>query len=245
MEAMPSCQQQVDFAVAQNDIPAQSPLGKKSISFQKRIAPWMQECFGPAISADKVERNHRFLEEALELVQACGCSRNDALQLVDYVYGRPTGEPSQEVGGVMVTLAALCQAQSLDMHGAGETELTRISQPEIIEKIRQKQATKPKGSPLPQKQAAETLYYIQNKGYFGNSLLWWRKDGQGYTCDLNEAWRVTRAEAAGICLDRPKEDFMRSVTKMDAIAQRHVDMQDLHKAAVEDDLFSGRDGTEL
>jgi hypothetical protein len=111
----------------------------------------MQECFGPVISADTVERNHRFLEEALELVQACGCSRNDALQLVDYVYNRPVGEPSQEVGGVMVTLAALCLAESLDMHGAGETELARISPPEIVEKIRLKQATKPKGSPLPQR----------------------------------------------------------------------------------------------
>ena len=145
----------------------------------------------------------------------------------------------------MVTLAALCLAQGLNMHAAGETELARISRPEIVEKIRLKQATKPKGSPLPQKQAAETLYYIQNKGYVGNSLLWWRKDGQGYTCDLNEAWRVTRVEAERICRDRPKEDIMRSVAKMDALVQRHVDMQDLHKAAVEDDLFSGRDGTEL
>ena len=39
---------------------------------------------------------HRFLEEALELVQACGATASEAHQLVDYVYGRPVGEPAQE-----------------------------------------------------------------------------------------------------------------------------------------------------
>ncbi|RQS15519.1 hypothetical protein DIE07_03565 [Burkholderia sp. Bp9002] len=38
------------------------------------MQPWMLECFGAAIATDRMERNHRFLEEALELVQACGCT---------------------------------------------------------------------------------------------------------------------------------------------------------------------------
>lgn len=62
----------------------------------------MMACFGATISRDKAERNHRFLEEALELVQACGCTESEAAQLVAYVYGRPAGDPPQEVGGVMV-----------------------------------------------------------------------------------------------------------------------------------------------
>ncbi|MCK5020064.1 MAG: hypothetical protein KAS32_23625 [Candidatus Peribacteraceae bacterium] len=98
------------------------------------------------IAGDKEERNHRFLEEALELVQSCDCTRQEAHQLVDYVYGRPVGEKTQEVGGVMVTLAALCLAQELNMHEAGETELNRIWTK--VEQIRAKQATKPKHSPL-------------------------------------------------------------------------------------------------
>ncbi|WP_243771990.1 hypothetical protein [Burkholderia anthina] len=117
--------------------------------FQARVQPWMLECFGPVIAADRIERNHRFLEEALELVQALGCTASEAHQLVDYTFGRPLGEPTQEVGGVMVTLAALCLANGLDMHAAGETELARISVPETIAKIRAKQAAKPKHSPLP------------------------------------------------------------------------------------------------
>lgn len=116
-------------------------------AFQSRVQPWMHACFGAAIAADAKERNHRFLEEALELVQACGATRSEAKQLVDYVYDRPAGERAQEVGGVMVTLAALCLAQGMDMHEAGEVELNRIWTK--VEQIRAKQAAKPKHSPLP------------------------------------------------------------------------------------------------
>jgi len=107
----------------------------------------MDSCFGPVISNDADERNHRFLEESLELVQACDCTVSEAHQLVDYVYGRPTGEKIQEVGGVMVTLAALCLAQKIDMAECGEVELKRIWTK--VEQIRDKQAAKPKHSALP------------------------------------------------------------------------------------------------
>lgn len=121
--------------------------------FQQRVQPWMLECFGAEIAADKMERNHRFFEEATELVQACGMTASEAHQLVDYTFGRPVGEPTQETGGVMVTLAALCLANGLDMHAAGERELARISVPETVAKIRAKQAAKPKHSPLPEADA--------------------------------------------------------------------------------------------
>jgi len=127
--------------------PTKSPAVSER-AFQDRVQPWLLACFGEIIAGDREERNHRFLEEALELVQACGCSENEAHQLVDYVYGRPIGEPAQEVGGVMVTLAALCLANGLDMHTDGETELARIWTK--VEAIRAKQAAKPKHSPLPE-----------------------------------------------------------------------------------------------
>lgn len=121
-------------------------------SFQQRVEPWLLACFGEQIAADTIERNHRFLEEALELVQACGCTQSEAHQLVDYVFGRPVGEVQQEAGGVMVTLAALCRSQGISMHEAGETELARIWTK--VEAIRAKQAAKPKHSPLPGPAAA-------------------------------------------------------------------------------------------
>ena len=48
----------------------------------------------------------------------------------------------------MVTLAALCLAQGLDLHDEAETELARIWTK--VEQIRAKQAAKPKYSPLPE-----------------------------------------------------------------------------------------------
>lgn len=128
--------------------PPSPPVAAPAEPFQARVQPWMLACFGEVIAADREERNHRFLEEALELVQSCGCSASEAHQLVDYVYGRPVGEPAQEVGGVMVTLAALCLANRMDMHLAAEIELARIWTK--VEKIRAKQAAKPKHSPLPE-----------------------------------------------------------------------------------------------
>lgn len=118
------------------------------MNFQQRVSAWMQACFGETISADRAERNHRFLEEALELVQACGCSQAEAHQLVDYVFGRPAGEAGQEVGGVMITLAALCAAHDLDLTTCAEEELSRIWTK--IEQIRAKHAAKPASGPLPE-----------------------------------------------------------------------------------------------
>lgn len=117
-------------------------------SYQRRVRDWMLRCFGREIMNDKQERNFRFLEEALELVQACGCTCEEAQALVLYVYSRDVGEKHQEVGGVMVTLAALCEAQNVDMQECGETELSRVWT--AIDKIRAKQAAKPqRHGPLP------------------------------------------------------------------------------------------------
>lgn len=145
----PQCQHldPADASAAAAYARAQAAPSDPTAPFQQRVQPWLLACFGAEIAADRAERNHRFLEESLELVQSCGCTAIEAHQLVDYVYGRPVGEPAQETGGVMVTLAALCLANSLDMHQAGEMELARIWTK--VEAIRAKQAAKPKHSPLP------------------------------------------------------------------------------------------------
>lgn len=117
-------------------------------SYQRRVEQWLEACFPPSVRSDRGERTHRFLEEALELAQANGCTRADALALVDYVFGRPAGQPAQEVGGVMVTLAGLCSASEINMDEAGDRELDRNW--DKIEQIRAKQQSKPHGSPLPQ-----------------------------------------------------------------------------------------------
>ena len=115
--------------------------------FQKDVDNWMQTCFGPHVSADLLERCDRFIEEALELVQAAGYTEDRALALVEYVFGRPKGRFTQEVGGVMVTLSAMCNVLGIDYTEAGTIELARCWK--RIDAIREKQKTKPHGSALP------------------------------------------------------------------------------------------------
>lgn len=116
-------------------------------SFQDGVTNWLVACFGEVAATDRAERTHRFLEEALEFGQALGCTREEALQLVDYVFGRPPGEPVQEAGGVLLTLAGACHAHSLDMQAAGNAELARVW--EKRDAIRRKHAARPHNSPLP------------------------------------------------------------------------------------------------
>lgn len=42
-------------------------------------------------------------------------------------------------------------------------------------------------------------YYIRNEGYLGNALMWWRKDRNGYTCDIRNAFKCDILEAEKIC----------------------------------------------
>jgi hypothetical protein len=116
-------------------------------TFQSRVKPWMMACFGWKIAGDKLERGDRLLEEVLETLQSGDYPEDRVDALKRYVYARPKGEMPQEVGGVMVTLAAFCLAHDIDMQAAGETELARIWTK--VEQIRAKQAAKPTGSALP------------------------------------------------------------------------------------------------
>lgn len=122
--------------------------GEGRIRFQRRVHEWMLRCFGATIASNRKERAFRFLEEALELVQAGECTKEEAHALVEYVYGRPVGDMPQEIGGVMVTLAAFSHAHGFDMETCGEVELERVWGK--IEEIRRKQAAKKiRGGPLP------------------------------------------------------------------------------------------------
>lgn len=111
-------------------------------TFQAGVAEWMGQCFLPSLYSNMTERGDRLLEEVLELLQAHGYDRARVPTLVDYVFGRPVGEPAQEVGGVMVTLAGYCWVAGLDMHAAGDAELARINQSDEMAKIRAKQEAK-------------------------------------------------------------------------------------------------------
>lgn len=176
---------------ARQDIFASKPPA----TFQDRVAPWMEACFGSEISADRVERGDRLCEEVFELLQSGGYDPARVLALRDYVWGRPAGAPAQEVGGVMVTLAAYCLAHILDMHAAGEAELERIWVK--VESIRAKQAAKPTGSSLPIGGSALLEADLRKSGWIvasgdGKRFRTWKNGWSDWTENRDEATRYAR-----------------------------------------------------
>lgn len=117
------------------------------LDYQFRVRDWVISCFGREVADDKRERAHRFLEEALELAQAAGVTDDEVCKLLNYVYARPVGDVSKEVGGVMNTLGALCGAYRSSLMGEAERELDRCWA--IRDEIRAKWLAKPKFGPLP------------------------------------------------------------------------------------------------
>lgn len=134
----------VDLVTSPSDIPTEAVL-EFLTSFQKGVDDWLRPCMGDEITDDPAERNRRFLEEALETVQACDMSRGEAHWMVDYVFNRDKGELPQEVGGAMVCLAALCNQKGINMFEAAAVELKRVWP--LMDKIRAKQAAKPRYNP--------------------------------------------------------------------------------------------------
>jgi NTP pyrophosphatase (non-canonical NTP hydrolase) len=112
-------------------------------AFQQRVDDWMRQCFDDPAKRSKKERAMRFMEESVELAQAAGLSLAEISEVMLYVFDRPVGELRQEVGGVQVTLAALCNEFGIDMIDQAIEEIHRIEQPEAIERVRAKQAEKP------------------------------------------------------------------------------------------------------
>lgn len=110
------------------------------MSFQKRVFQWVTHAFGKVKAESHKERCRRFFEEATELVQALGMTKEECVHLVDYVYGREVGEVGQELGGVSVTLHALAEAAGEDLAVRGEEELARIWT--CVDKIRKRNEKK-------------------------------------------------------------------------------------------------------
>lgn len=116
---------------------------------QAEVQEWGRETFrtpsappdtDPLEMSNVEERCCRFLEESLELVQSLGFSLGKAYDLAAYVYGRPIGVTKQEVGGTIITLAALANAADISLEEAFDNEMARIWNNR--EAIRVKQAQK-------------------------------------------------------------------------------------------------------
>jgi hypothetical protein len=84
------------------------------------------EAFGEEQARSIPQRGVRLLEESDETAQAAGVTREMAHKLVDFVWDRPVGELSQELGGVGVTLLALASAAGLSAEAMEVQEVQRV-----------------------------------------------------------------------------------------------------------------------
>jgi NTP pyrophosphatase (non-canonical NTP hydrolase) len=95
-------------------------------SVQMIVADWCVRCFGTEHAFDTHVRALRLAEEAIEFAQSVLVDTEKLHSLIDYVYSKPAGQPSQELGGVSITLLAACSSAGVEISEVLEAELKRI-----------------------------------------------------------------------------------------------------------------------
>src|ERR1700687_2889410 len=108
---------------------------------QELVLDWVTRAFGPDHANSKQQLVVRFLEEAIELYQACGADRGMAHKLIDYIFDRSPGYVNREVGQVGLTLLAVAEAIGISADLAEEDEISRVlskDPAEFAERNRQK-----------------------------------------------------------------------------------------------------------
>ncbi|MBN9459003.1 MAG: hypothetical protein J0I54_20415 [Bosea sp.] len=125
------------------------PTGGDAVaSYPSRVAQACAVLFD-GDPTDVAERRDRFAEEANEVCQAFGMTREEAHALVDYTYGRPVGEPGKEIGAAMTSLTSLANEAGYGLMECAEADLANLIRPETIARIRAKRATRHGRGPLP------------------------------------------------------------------------------------------------
>jgi len=73
-------------------------------------------------------------------------------------------------------------------------------------------------------------YYVENKeaGFVGNCLLWWRKKGAGYGCDIEEAEVFNEDDLLLLELSQDPKYQVWDKVYIDALTTKHVDHQKLN-----------------
>lgn len=91
------------------------------------VEKWVRTTFGDKMFENKEERAARIFEEAAELYQVFALgNRAKAHKIVDMVFDKKVGELHNEIGGVIVTLLALCANEGLRLDDMADKEITRV-----------------------------------------------------------------------------------------------------------------------
>lgn len=93
---------------------------------QAEVFAWVQAAFTREQARSLPQRGLRLLEEAIEAFQAVGGDPGFAHRLVDYVYSRPVGDLTQELGGVSIGILALAAAAGVSADEAERVEAERV-----------------------------------------------------------------------------------------------------------------------
>ena len=91
----------------------------------QRVLAWAVDTFGP-VADNRHERAMRFIEEATELVQSCGLSRETVAAITERAYSRRAGQIRTELAQAGMTLEALAAHLAVDLSGAIGNEFNRV-----------------------------------------------------------------------------------------------------------------------
>lgn len=93
---------------------------------QSEVSAWVSETFGQDQASSIPVRALRFMEEAIELFQACGMPESKVHELATFIYAKPPGDFTQELGGTGTTLLALAAAAQVSASKAEWEEFQRV-----------------------------------------------------------------------------------------------------------------------
>lgn len=160
-------------------------FGNSMLAYQLATGVWVEAAFKDRKNADGEdvitslnERNYRAFEEACECMQSGGMTREQMHKIVDMVQDKPV-EPDikKEVGGMLSTLAAFCNARSIDMWQCAVAGIKRNW--DQIDAIRDRQKNKPAMIETPKFATSEEAERVTHTGNVTKptSNLRWNKHG--------------------------------------------------------------------
>jgi hypothetical protein len=100
-------------------------MGNRNRTLAGIATDWCRRCF-PEQSRNIPERGLRVVEEAIEFCQALGVPKDKVLLAVEIVYGKPVGDPKQELGGTLMTAYIAAEILGWEPDDVCEQELRRV-----------------------------------------------------------------------------------------------------------------------
>lgn len=96
------------------------------MSRQQEVLDWATEMFGP-VARNLDERGARLAEEAIEVAHTAGVPIEVIIKIAERIYTKPKGEMRSEIGGVALTLDAICALVGTNPDWEAMQEFDRVT----------------------------------------------------------------------------------------------------------------------